>query len=94
MARTHYTPVVRKTTPFYGQVTTAHSMSARKRFNPDKLCYRIHLSGEPAYFPDKTCLEAYSKGTAREIKTLDFKVLMTATPPPDRLSMRQVHAGG
>ena len=28
------------------------------------------------------------------VKALDSKVLMTATPPPDRLSMRQVHAGG
>ena len=43
---------VRKMTGFYGQVTNSEQLSVRKRFNPDKLCYRIHLSGEPAHFPD------------------------------------------
>ena len=91
---TNNTPFVRKTATFYGQVINFEQLSARKRFNPDKLCCRMHLSGEPAHFPDKTCLEVYSEGPAREIKTLDSKVLMTATPPPNRLSMRQIHADG
>ena len=43
---------VRKMTWFYGQVTNFEQLSARKRFSPDKLCYRIHLSGEPTHFPD------------------------------------------
>lgn len=37
---------------FYGQVTNSEQLSARKRFIPDKLCYRLHLSGEPTHFPD------------------------------------------
>lgn len=44
--------VVRKMVGFYGQVTNSEQLSARKRFNPDKLCYRIHLSGIPTHFPD------------------------------------------
>ena len=43
---------VRKMVGFYGQVTSSEQLSVRKRFNPDKLCYRIHLSGIPTYFPD------------------------------------------
>lgn len=44
--------VVRKMVGFYGQVTNSEQLSTRKRFNPDKLCYRIHLSGIPTHFPD------------------------------------------
>ena len=44
--------VVRKMVGFYGQVTNSEQLSVRKRFNPDKLCYRIHLSGIPTHFPD------------------------------------------
>lgn len=43
---------VRKMTGFSGQVTKFEQLSVRKRFNPDKLCNRIHLSGEPVHFPD------------------------------------------
>lgn len=44
--------VVRKMVGFYGQVTNSEQLSVRKRFDPDKLCYRIHLSGIPTHFPD------------------------------------------
>lgn len=37
---------------FYGQVTNSEQLSVRKRFDPDKLCYRINLSGIPTHFPD------------------------------------------
>lgn len=43
---------VRKMVVFYGQVTNSEQLSVRKRFNPDKLYYRIHLSGITAHFPD------------------------------------------
>lgn len=43
---------VRKMTGFYGQVTKFGQLSVGKRFNPDKLCNRIHLSGIPTHFPD------------------------------------------
>lgn len=43
---------VRKMVGFYGQVTNSEQLSVRKRFNLNKLCYRIHLSGEPTHFPD------------------------------------------
>lgn len=43
---------VRKMVGFYGQVTNSEQLSVRKRFNSDKLCYRIHLSGIPTHFPD------------------------------------------
>lgn len=43
---------VRKMTGFSGQVTNFEQLSVRKRFNQDKLYNRIHLSGEPAHFPD------------------------------------------
>lgn len=70
---TTYDPIVRKTTPFYGQVTNFEQLSVRKRFNPDKLCCRMHLSGEPAHFPDKICLEVYSEGASQEDKDSRFQ---------------------
>ena len=35
--------LVRKMVGFYGQVTNSEQLSARKRFNLDKLCYRIQF---------------------------------------------------
>ena len=52
---------VRKMTGFYGQATKFEQLSVRKRFNPDKLCNRIHLSGKTYLFPDKIYLDIYSR---------------------------------
>ena len=57
---TNNTPFVRKTATFYGQVINI-IQSIRKRFNPDKLCFQIHLSGKTYLFPDKINLDIYSR---------------------------------
>ena len=36
-------------------------MSVGKRFNPDKLYFRTHLSGKTHLFLDKICLKVYSE---------------------------------
>lgn len=110
-------------------------MSIRKRFNPDKLRFQIHLSGKTHLLLDKICLKVYSEACPEDkpvrassrtyfermagclsgsvsgnqfreapvetktdvrspiVKTLDSKVMMTATAPANRFSTRQFHAG-
>lgn len=134
MAKTNNTPLVRKTAPFYGQVVSIIQLSVGKRFNPDELCFRTHLSGKTHLFLDKICLKVYSEACPEDkpvrassrtyfermagclsgsvsgnqfreapvetrtdvrspiVETLDSKVMMTATAPANRLSMKQFHA--
>ena len=48
-----YYPYKQKKLTFWvSLVTNSEQLFVRKRFNPDKLCYRIHLSGIPTHFPD------------------------------------------
>lgn len=58
---TTYAQLVRKMAWFYGQVTNITQFVRQKRFNPDKLCFLIHLSGKTYLFPDKIYLDIYSR---------------------------------